>query len=221
MIIAAVSDTHNHSYSVSPVDIFVHAGDLTVDGTQEELREAIKEIQKQPAIHKIVIAGNHDKIVENWNEFARELFSLAGIIYLQDEEVTVEGLRFYGSPYTLEYGYYSFMLPRVGGEAIKKWEKIPTGIDVLITHGPPWGRFDVPFGHYSNVGDPDLMRELQRVKPQAHIFGHIHSPGDVVGADGVRYINAAQCNIMGGRYNKVYEPITFELSPKGLPPLSS
>lgn len=212
MIIGAVSDTHNHPYSVPPVDILVHAGDLTVAGSLNELEKAIEQLLEQPAKQRVVIAGNHDYFIEQQNGEAQKLFNDAGIYYLQDEEVTIEGLRIYGSPYTLEFGAYSFMLPR-GGEAKKTWEKIPTGIDILVTHSPPWGRFDVPFGSNQRVGCPDLMRELLRIKPRVHLFGHVHSPGDVTPEDGIRYINASVTNTAGGRYNRVYDPVIFELDP--------
>ena len=38
-----------------------------------------------------VIAGNHDFLFEKHNDKARQL--MTNCIYLQDEEVTVEGLR--------------------------------------------------------------------------------------------------------------------------------
>ena len=30
-----------------------------------------------------------------------------------------------------------------GEDILEKWNKIPAGIDILITHGPPLGKFDV------------------------------------------------------------------------------
>lgn len=215
MNIGAVSDTHNQLYSVSPVKLLVHAGDLTIHGSKEELEEAIKQMLAQPAEYRVAVAGNHDRYCETNNEEARKLFKDAGIIYLQDEEVTIEGLRIYGSPYTPEYGEYAFNLSRFDYSLEEKWEQVPTGIDILVTHGPPWGKFDVPFGENRRVGCTALMRELIRIKPRVHIFGHVHSPGEVRSPDdGILYINAASCNIAGGRYNRVYDPVTFELEPR-------
>lgn len=215
MNLAAVSDTHDHPYDLPyPVKIIFHAGDLTIDGAWGQLLKAVDELLRQPADHRVIVAGNHDWCVQQRNEEARKLFKEAGIIYLEDEEVTVEGLRIYGSPYTLEYGAYAFQLPRARGFAAeRKWAQIPEGIDILLTHSPPWGRFDVPFGSNNRVGCADLMVALQRIKPRVHIFGHVHSPGDVVGADGIRYINAAQTSTWAGRYHKTHEPVTFELEP--------
>jgi len=44
--------------------------------------------------------------------------------------------------------------------------------DILLTHGPPWGRL-----HSRGIkksGGPSLPKELARVQPQFAIFGHIH-----------------------------------------------
>ena len=72
-----------------------------------------------------------------------------------------------------EFGGWGFNLPR--GEPCRKvWEKIPEGIDILITHGPPIGHGDLCLSH-QRAGCVDLLREIQeRVKPKYHVFGHIH-----------------------------------------------
>jgi len=59
-------------------------------------------------------------------------------IYLEDSMVEIEGIRIYGSPWTLSYHDWVFQLD--GGEEIKRmWDLIPTGVDVLVTHNPPSG----------------------------------------------------------------------------------
>ena len=37
-----------------------------------------------------------------------------------------------------EFGDWAFNLPR-GEKCLEKWDLIPEGVDVLITHGPPIG----------------------------------------------------------------------------------
>jgi hypothetical protein len=50
------------------------------------------------------------------------------------------------------------------------WEnRIPLDTDVLITHTPPQYHLDL------NKGCPALLKEIWRVKPRLHIFGHVHS----------------------------------------------
>jgi hypothetical protein len=57
--IVCVSDTHGDNYlqHVPPGDIFIHAGDLTDDGTPQELEDAIDWIGKLPHPVKLIVAG--------------------------------------------------------------------------------------------------------------------------------------------------------------------
>ncbi len=221
MIIGAVSDSHLREYTLAKkVKVLVHAGDHTFHGDMKELTQAIEQLKvhktMEMADYIITIAGNHDREIEKNPSLYKNLFKEAGIIYLQDELITIEGVTFYGSPWTPEFCGWAFSTHQFDGQDPDEvWEKVPEGIDVLVTHGPAWGRFDVPFGGYNHVGCPSLMRNIQRIKPRVHIFGHIHSPGDVVGADGIRHINASVCN---GLYERLYEPTIFDLEPNPLSP---
>ncbi|RYP63855.1 hypothetical protein DL771_009083 [Monosporascus sp. 5C6A] len=95
------------------------------------------------------------------------------IIYLEDEEATVtcprngRRLRVYGSPHSPRHGTWAFQHPRE--EDIWADGRVPAGIDVLITHGPPRAHLDL-----LNLGCVHLLRELWRVRPRLHVFGHIH-----------------------------------------------
>ena len=58
-----VSDTHNASpetgaFKLPKGDVLIHAGDLTKQGTQAELRRALDWIERADFEAKIVIAGN-------------------------------------------------------------------------------------------------------------------------------------------------------------------
>ena len=48
---------------------------------------------------KIVVAGNHDRFVADHPVDARAAIADAGGIYLEDEPATIDGARFYGSPW--------------------------------------------------------------------------------------------------------------------------
>ncbi|MCK4490026.1 MAG: hypothetical protein KAU23_07180 [Anaerolineales bacterium] len=50
----------------------------------------------------------------------------------------IDGTKFYGSPWQPWFYDWAFNLQR-GPEIRSKWELIPEGIDILITHGPPYG----------------------------------------------------------------------------------
>ena len=170
--IVAMADTHNrHSALVVPDgDVLIHAGDLTARGSLPELEAVADWLRAQPHAHKVVVGGNHDFALQRNPEVARALFH--GLTFLEDSEVTLAGLRLWGSPWQPWFYDWAFNLKR-GPELDAKWKLIPEGIDVLVTHGPPLG-FGDKCDDGERVGCEDLLRHLSRVKPRLHLFGHIH-----------------------------------------------
>jgi predicted phosphohydrolase len=185
--IVAVADTHlfHADLDVPDGDVFVHAGDLCRGGDLDELREAAAWIAGLPHRHKVIIAGNHDWAFARDPAAARA--AIAGMTYLEDTEVTIDGLRFYGSPWQPAFNDWAFNLPR-GPALADVWARIPTGIDVLVTHSPPDG-----FGDRSPDGDragcADLRARLRDVRPRLHVFGHIHQDGGAWHDDGIVLAN--------------------------------
>ena len=175
MRIVCISDTHNRldKMKIPPGDLLLHAGDLTGRGSLDELRRFDQLLATLPHRHKVIIAGNHDWGFQREPAAARELIQSA--VYLQDSEVTIQGLRIYGSPWQPWFLDWAFNGAR-GGSLKPIWDRIPAGIDILITHGPPAGIGD----HYSDVGRQgceDLRARIGEVKPRLHLFGHIHQDG--------------------------------------------
>lgn len=207
--IAVTSDMHGRlekAPSFPPADILICAGDLVDNISRNPRADAVLqrfELQKFNEVlgtlkmYKkiVVIAGNHD-----WALFrdptARDI--LTNAIYLQDEAAEIEGLRFYGSPWTPWFYDWAFMFPendpRNGrAEAMKTWAKIPGNTQVLITHGPPRGHLDLtPRGEM--VGCPHLEDRVYKVRPKLHVFGHIHCSYGAMTKDGIIFANAALCD---------------------------
>ncbi len=187
MRIVAVADTHLfHADLVVPDgDVFVHAGDLCRGGDLDELREAAAWIAGLPHRHKVIVAGNHD-----WafvHEPAEARSATAGMIYLEDSESTIDGLRFFGSPWQPAFHDWAFNLPR-GHALAAVWAKIPIGIDVLITHAPPAGIGDhTPVA--GRIGCADLRSRLAIAQPRLHLFGHIHTDGGLWERDATVHVN--------------------------------
>lgn len=205
MRIVCLSDTHNqlHKIDVPPGDLLLHAGDLTGHGSLKEIARADRELAKLPHRHKVIIAGNHDFGFEREAEAARALIKSA--IYLQDEAVTVEGLRIYGSPWQPWFFDWAFNWPR--GESMKpKWELIPEGIDILITHGPPLGHGDL-CNSGTRAGCPDLLEAIRRVRPRYHLFGHIHEGYGTTQEGATTCVNASNCDF---DYKPIQPPIVID-----------
>ena len=141
MRIVCISDTHgmHRQIQVPEGDLLIHAGDSLARGTLDDLEDLDEWLGSLPHRHKIVIAGNHDWCFQDDPDDARKLLTNAH--YLQDNGLELEGLRFWGSPWTPVFFNWAFNLER--GDAIaERWSLIPEKLDVLITHGPPAGILD-------------------------------------------------------------------------------
>lgn len=221
MKIVFISDTHDlHDRMIAPIpdgDILIHAGDATMLGRMNEIAAFGVWFRSLPHKYKIFVAGNHDWMFQKNRFMAKQLLNngLIGgerrdeIIYLEDNMVTVEGLKIYGSPWQPTFFDWAFNLDR--GEAIKRmWDLIPEGLDILITHGPPMGINDQISAHLGSehLGDEELMAAVERVKPKMHVFGHIHGGYGQTKYVNTHFINAAICN---EAYKPVNAPIVIEL----------
>lgn len=176
MRIVCISDSHGKYGGTTmdlPVgDVLVHAGDLCSFGNIRELDMAAKWLGSLKYPHIVVIGGNHDRPLQNTPLEAREVMHSQGLKYLEDEAVTIKGVKFYGSPWTPPFMSWSFMADRPTIQ--KHWAKIPTDTNVLITHGPPYGILDPGSGE-PHAGCIDLFDEYERIHPELHVFGHLHS----------------------------------------------
>ena len=223
MRIVLISDTHGHnSIRIPEGDILIHAGDLTPSGQIGEIAAASKWLGSLPHHYKIAIAGNHDLQFERSPIEATSLLRSAGVIYLQDTSTSVEGLSIYGSPWQPEFMHWAFNVPR--GELAKYWNQIPNGLDILVTHGPPYGILDQrvppgvrrlapwedeePFAGSDHVGCEELLAAVQRTKPRVHAFGHIHRGYGTTQNDHTTFYNASVCN---EDYEPVHKPWIIDL----------
>lgn len=193
MRVVCLSDTHSrHDSVVVPNgDVLVHAGDFTKLGEPQEICDFSQWLQSLPHRHKIVIAGNHDWLFENDPTKAREL--LQGCTYLEDTGVTIDDVKFWGSPWQPWFYDWAFNLER-GPALADKWALIPDNTDVLVTHGPPFGILDMT-ARNEPAGCRDLTTALSRIRPRLHVFGHIHEGYGQLERDGTTYVNACNCTL--------------------------
>ncbi|MGE0191576.1 MAG: metallophosphatase domain-containing protein [Planctomycetota bacterium] len=210
MRICCISDTHGHRIDVPDGDVLIHAGDRTNVGTLRQVAAAHAWLASLPHRHKIVIAGNHDFAFEREAAQARAL--MTGVTYLEDEQVEIEGLRIYGSPWQPRCFDWAFNKDR-GADLREVWARIPEDVDILVTYGPPHGILDrVHRGEH--VGCEELRCAVQRVRPRLHVFGHIHEAYGEHVEDGVHYVNASTCTL---EYVPSNAPVLVELAPRGGP----
>jgi Icc-related predicted phosphoesterase len=185
-----IADTHrrHREITIPPCDILIHCGDMcTFGGDPGTLDDIDNWFAEVPAKHVICIGGNHDF------QLHHRAFRFAHATYLVDRVVVVEDLTIYGAPWCPELAGFAFYLP--DEDLAEKWRAIPSGVDVLVTHTPPHGILDVPWGGTVHIGCKHLLGELGRIKPRVHAFGHVHASHGHVRKDGVDFFNAA---VVGG-----------------------
>ena len=73
----------------------------------------------------------------------------------------------------------------------EKWEMIPSDVDILVTHMPPYGIKDENEAR-EKQGSPDLLKTVtERVRPRVHLFGHIHESHGWSRQNDTLFINAS------------------------------
>jgi hypothetical protein len=186
--VVCISDTHSQLYKPIPDgDLLIHAGDMTRTGTRQEIQEHIDWLDSLPHRHKVAIAGNHDTWLD---PSSRKTLSIEGgkkggqldwksVHYLQHGGLTLDfetsggkrAIKVYGAPQIPACGGADFAFQYERDQ--DAWtDTIPMGIDVLITHTPPKYHLDL---YHPSMGCEFLLKEIHRVKPKLHVFGHIHS----------------------------------------------
>lgn len=210
MKIVCISDIHNYHKKIDMPegDVVVCTGDVSSRGFKHELQNFIKWYGNLPYKRKVLVCGNHDVGAEK--DFPKE-FKIwcrdAGIDYLENSEVVIDGLKFYGSPVTPRFGYgwaWNVDRDRIG----VYWDNIPEDTDILLTHGPPYSILDYTFYGQENVGCEALLERVFEVRPKLHVFGHIHEEYGKKIVDGIRFVNASICTLA---YNPDNKPIVVEI----------
>ena len=87
--------------------------------------------------------------------------------------MTIDNITFWGSPYTPEFLNWAFMYPR-GTSSKLYWNLIADNLDVLVTHGPPFGILDETAPGKEHLGCEELLNAVKEKEPRVHLFGHIH-----------------------------------------------
>ena len=217
MDLTLISDLHGFLPKDLPGgDLLIVAGDLTATDDEKGFQQfrhwlIVSCLAKGAGYDKIiVIAGNHDEYV---HKRMKDLEYWAPLSYLCDSGTEFAGLKVWGSPWTRTFEnmnpHCMAFTCETEGELAEKWALIPQGIDILITHSPPYGVLD-EIEDGENVGSDSLIKPMIKSGCRWHIFGHIH---EAYGKfhnpiNGITYINASHVN---ERYQPVNKPVRIEL----------
>ena len=156
--IFAFSDTHDkHKEQQVPenVDIAICAGDVVEDNlVGDEYDDFIEWFASLPCKWKIFVPGNHELSFEldQADEIIQRMTD-KGITVLEDAIEDCDGI----------------IIGSIGHNVMIAQEDIPTDIDILVTHYPPYGILD------EGMGSTEILNFVLHSKPKYHLFGHIHS----------------------------------------------
>jgi Icc-related predicted phosphoesterase len=184
-----ISDTHTyHGLLIIPedIDMVIHSGDATNPKnpylSEDEMQNFIYWYSLLPIKHKVFVAGNHDVCIEK-NFIKKDDFERAGIIYLENDYIEIEGIKIWGSPVTPTFGEWAFMKAR--HKTHELWQQIPDDTDIVVVHGPPATMLDLSYNRKNELescGDSALMKRLLDINPKLCLFGHIHNCKDIINA---------------------------------------
>lgn len=200
MRLVCISDLHGHLPEDLPSgDALLISGDIcpTVNHEYFFQRIWLKEnfnnwLKRLPYRMTFLCAGNHDFIFER-SDIGSEL----ACIYMKDSGYEWEGLKFWGTPWQPWFYDWAFNAPRQDyNEKFlrEKFDLIPEGTDVLLSHGPPrMGSLDVvgTGSRRHNVGSTSLADRIRHIKPKLTVCGHLHDGYGEYEFDGCRVVNAS------------------------------
>lgn len=235
MKIVCFSDTHGKHKDVTlpECDIAIFSGDLSSVGHKHEVESFLNWYNKQvQCTHKVFIAGNHDKSFDKrffYKYEDHDLYEqnydlgkpgwLVDMIsrskevynthYLENNDVTIEGLKIWGSPITPSFfrEYWAFNADR-GEEIQSYWNQIPLDADIVVTHGPVYGVLDYIPESGEFVGCKDLKEKMQEVNPYLFVSGHIHSGRGTRDTGKTLYVNPS---VLNNKYQIVAGPIEVDI----------
>jgi Icc-related predicted phosphoesterase len=205
MRIVLISDTHglHRKLEVPSGDLLIHAGDFTFYSRPPSVVSDFDGwLGSLPYRHKVVVPGNHEFVLEE----PRNQGALTNAALLIDSGVEVEGIRIWGSPVTPLYGGAFGM--SMAADRRTHWARIPEGLDILITHGPPLGILDHDPRSERREGCPQLLEAVFQARPRLHVFGHIHAGYGTLRTLDTVFVNASLLGEDGGLSR---EPIVIDL----------
>lgn len=227
MRLACIADQHGLLPQIPKCDVLVIAGDICPTVTRDNFYNyrwftaSFVPWIKGMLNKVVVVAGNHDEALED-HQYAQDIESAiqdAGGIYLKDHGVVIDGVKFWGTPWTPEFCGWGFMAyeDKLAGY----FSAIPEGVDVLVSHGPARGHCDGKAGWLdASTGRPgeglgstalrDRIDALQ-TPPRLCISGHIHEAKrqDSDGRTEYRCVS-----IKSNHYKLAFDPTMIDIEPK-------
>jgi Icc-related predicted phosphoesterase len=212
-----ISDTHTyHDLLTIPtgIDMVIFSGDCSNPRdpytNEPEVRKFIDWFGSLPIKHKVFVAGNHDTSIEK-GLVTKDDFDSNCIHYLENDHITIEGVKIFGSPYTPTFGY-GWAFNKARNKLDRIWASIiDTDSDIIVVHGPPKGMLDLGVDRNHKMefcGCKSLWNVVKSINPKLMLFGHIHNCSDAINAgtrtvDGLKTIFSNGSVVTDGKFGKL------------------
>ncbi len=232
MRIVALSDQHGFLPDVPPCDLLIVAGDVCPDwiGKADAEREPARQkdwfdeharrwLAAAPAAHRILTWGNHDWCGQacDFGADSPENAPSCALQIVVDCSSWVpstgdsgRSISVWATPWSRLFMNWAFMKPETGLAEV--YEAIPAGIDILVTHQPPYGYGDrvtnARPGEEEHLGSHELLSAIERIKPRLVICGHIHSGHGYFEHAGIPIYNVS---VVNDHYELVRSPTVIDI----------
>lgn len=201
--ICVISDTHethhNLTRQIPPCDIVIHTGDIGMTLRYRSYHTCIRKLQEfnewvgtLDTKKFILIAGNHDSILENLpkEEIQKILFNVE---YLENSVLPFKNYIFIGCPFSFGVsGNNAFQSKEYKQESdifMQNCAREYKDNIILLTH--------VYMDEYRSLLEPEI-----------YISGHNHNTYGIKKAENTLTINATSVNL---NYEQINEPIVFDI----------
>lgn len=215
MRLVMTSDTH-FPFSEDRIpdgDVFIHAGDLMYTGYQDEWEKRLESLGRLEHKTKIIVPGNHDFHIQNYEGVARAELRRVGVRTLGtlpefNATVLPNGMTMLGIPYVTGLTGWAFC--RDEDWLLDYLQTFGGNPDIVVSHAPMYGVLDaifpekLDFRDQQHVGGLALNRwfNLLPKKPKVWIHGHIHESYGRSEYDGCLFHNVAMCDREYSQENK-------------------
>src|SRR4249919_1383104 len=222
MKIVLTSDTH---FPINPDlvndgDVLIHAGDLMYSGQADEWYPRLEALKALPHKIKILVPGNHDFHIRNYEGSAAAELRAAGIKLLgaSRSSTVVEGVKILGLPWVTNLPGWAFNVTEDKlATRLDDLGEVATSADIIVSHCPPYKILDAcnpderRFKDQRHVGAKAYTTWLSNGVPKAvkhWVVGHIHESYGRTNVHGVEFYNVAMCD---GDYKQVNSSMVIEL----------
>ena len=219
MRIVLTSDTHKpfDEDMIPDGDVFIHCGDLMYSGLPDEWPGVLASLAALPHKVKLLVPGNHDFHIQNYQGVATAELRRAGVglLGLNNPIINVNDINILGIPFVTGLPGWAF-----NREEDWLFEYLTQfndkDIDIVISHAPVYNILDavnpeaLRWRDQAHVGGWATNRWYNQKtrKPKVWACGHIHESYGRHLTDETAFYNVAMCD---RSYEQVNKPFVVDL----------